>query len=88
MLSKTLSRQKNPRTIKYEKYRCHEAASCNFCQGKVLSNHYCKKAVKGSQIFIEGENIEICGKVACIDCKFKWGNAEDYVNRCKEHVNA
>ena len=76
-----------PRTIKYEKSGCLEATSCNYCQGKIISNNYCRKPVNGLQTFIEGESIEIFGKVACIQCKFKWGNAEDYMNRCKEHSN-
>ena len=59
----------------------------DYCKDQIISTHYCRKSVKGSQTYFEGEHIHICGKVACNHCKSKWGNAEDCMNRCKEHAN-
>ena len=76
---------KTSQTIKYVQYGVLESQKCNYCNGGLPSNHYCREPKKGSLIFIEGEDIEICGKVACIECKCKWGSPESYQNRCREH---
>ena len=63
-----------------------ESKICHLCCA-IPSNHFCRYPVKGSEIFIEGEGSEICGKLACHECRSKWGNPGDYQNRCTEHAN-
>ena len=61
------------------------ANECDYCH-QHTSNHYCHYPVKGSNFTIDGEGIEICGRLACIHCKEEWvGGSEQYTNRCSLH---
>lgn len=61
-----------------------ESKPCDICK-RIKSNHYCRFELEGSKICIEGEDKEICGKVACFMCKQEWGDPEDFENRCQVH---
>ena len=59
-----------------------ENRKCDFC-GVIPTNHYCRAPLPGSMICMQGnEGEEVCGKVSCMMCREKWGNAEDFANRC------
>ena len=63
-----------------------ESKKCDFCHDGMPTNHYCRHPLRGSSIYVEGSDEEICGKAACFECRNKWGsNAEDYTNRCVQH---
>lgn len=64
------------------------ANECDYCD-QCTSNHYCCHPVKGSNFMIEGEGIEICGRLACVHCKEQWeGRSEKHMNRCHLHLTS
>ena len=57
---------------------------CHFCNS-TQTTHYCLFPCKDSHVIDSENNIKICGKAMCINCRSSWGEAEDYVNRCVDH---
>ena len=67
-------------TIKRLAFGPLESRCCDFCSSGMTSNHYCLKAVGNSKYILDGKRI--CGKAMCIDCRNRWGNAEDFLKVC------
>ena len=49
----------------------------------MLTTHYCRSKKKGSNVFIQGSDVEICGKSACMNCRTNWGSPEIFQTICK-----
>ena len=57
-----------------------ESNECNFCGP---TNHFCRAPLPGTMIFLEGRKFcKICGKLACMNCSSKLGDAEDFLDKC------